>query len=54
MEGARVDTLFEVRREPAAVEVGNGTHIANVIQTSGITTPRHQHRQLLKGRAVVR
>ena len=54
MEGARLDTLFEERRKPAAVKVGNGSHIANVTQTSGITTPRHQHRQVLKGRAVVR
>jgi hypothetical protein len=54
MEGACLDTLFEERRKPAAVKVGNGNHIANVTQTSGITTPRQQHRQVLKGRAVVR
>jgi hypothetical protein len=52
--GRCLDTLFEERRKPAAVKVGNGSHIANVTQTSGITTPRHQHRQVLKGRAVVR
>jgi hypothetical protein len=54
MEGARLDTLFEERRKPAAVKVGKGTHIATVTHTSGITTPRHQHWQVLKGRAVVR
>jgi hypothetical protein len=54
MEGARLDTLFEDCRKPAAVKVGNGSHIASVTQTSGITTPRHQHGRVLKGRAVVR
>ena len=54
MEGAHFDTLFEQRRKPAAVKVGSENHIANASHTSGITTPRHQHRQVLKGRAVVR
>ena len=39
MEGAHFDPLFEERRKPAAVKVGNESHIANVSQRAGSPHP---------------
>ena len=53
-EGASHEAPFERRLKPDAVRIGRENHIADVTDTSWITTPWRTQRQIAKGNAVVR